>query len=104
MERNELIELSQQIKDLESLKKHEKQLTDAVRNYAADKSQVVSTDAQSIINKAVNSFAVTLSEEIGGFNDEMVKILERVRIVSDRTVQRDRKKTASAESGKKQNN
>ena len=43
-------------------------------------------------NEVVNKIASVLREEFGSLNEEVAKTLERLRVVSDRTIQRDKQK------------
>lgn len=58
----------------------------------------ISEDYQERRNKIVNSIAKTLRQEFGALEKDVEKLLERVRVVSERTVQKDKK--AERERGK----
>ena len=97
MDKKELFQIATSVKTAEQLKECEQQIIKAVT--ATVESELMPlqwlghTDVQSLVNKCVNAFAVTLRDEIGIRDAESMKILERVRIVSERTIQRDKQKT-----------
>ena len=93
MEKKDLLEIVHKIDTVDKLKKYEDKLVDGVRHHIAQELKRFgdSIDSQDITNKCVNAIAATLRTEIGLMDAEGAKVLERIRLVSDRTVQRDKK-------------
>ena len=88
MEKNEIMALAGQIKTVEDLKKNENRLVDAVKQFVSREigpTHERPEDVQNLINKCINSFAATLRDEIGLMDTDSAKLLERVRLMSERT-------------------
>lgn len=91
MKKNELLEIAEKIKSTEDLLENEERLVGAVRAVVVSQLGHNSSEKkQDLINKCVNSFAATLREEIGLMDSESCKLLERVRLVTEATVKRDK--------------
>ncbi len=98
MEKQQLIEIATNLQTVERLKEREQQIITAVHDATVNSMMFHGLEReqiQDITNKCVNEFAKMLRVEFGALDDEVVKTLERIRIVSERTVQRDKKKTKS---------
>tara|TARA_R110002020_G_C16259049_1_gene770343 strand:- start:1442 stop:1750 length:309 start_codon:yes stop_codon:yes gene_type:complete len=98
MEKIELLKIAEEITGIDDLKRNEARLVGAVLELVKQevnpkfRASMKRDDVQNLINKCVNSFAATLREEIGLMDNEAVKILERVRLMSETTARRERKK------------
>jgi len=92
MQKSELLKIATDVSSSEQLKKMEPQIIKAVTATVELELMPLGGDSQSLVNKCVNAFAVTLRDEIGIRDAESMKMLERVRIVSERTIQREKQK------------
>lgn len=92
MEKNELLKIARGVENAEQLKKMESKIVQAVKTAVELELLPLGGDTQSLVNKCVNAFAGALNDEIGIRDAESIKVLERVRIVSERTIQRDKQK------------
>lgn len=96
MEKSELIiEIAKGIKSFEELQKRENEIVSAVKTTVENHLLQIGVDSQLLTNNVVNAFAFSLKNEIGIMNSESIKLLERVRLVSVRTIQREKQKTKS---------
>ena len=95
MEKQELMKIATNVQNVERLKELEPQIITAVNDAVMNSVMFTGIDRekmQEITNKCVNAFAQVLKSEFGALDDEVIKTLERIRTVSERTVQRDKQK------------
>jgi hypothetical protein len=88
MEKSLLVKIAKDVTSCEELQKRENEITQAVKTTVENQLMPLGGDIQSLINKVVNAFAVSLNEEIGIRNDESMKMLERIRLNSEKTIKK----------------
>jgi hypothetical protein len=93
MTKKELKTIADSVQSAEQLRELEPQITKAVQTAVELELLPLGGNTQDLVNKCVNAFAKSLREEIGIRDAESMKMLERVRVVSERTIQRDKQKT-----------
>lgn len=93
MNKNELLKIASSVENAEQLQEMEPKIIQAVKTAVELELLPLGGNTQDLVNKCVNAFAVTLKDEIGIRDAESMKMLERVRIVSERTIQRDKQKS-----------